>query len=200
MEPLFTQTGEPAKMVKKTSKDIDKKIPDSKGSKSKNKLIAIGVIAAIVAGAVYFIHESDNTVDTKYATIDGIPCETQEYTTFHIHAHLDVFVNGQHITVPQYIGIMDNTCLYWLHTHDPSGIMHIESPQQKDFSLAQFLDIWKKTSTGAPPDSEPIIFVNGQEVSTNMTSTILHAHDEIAIVYGAVPPNIPSFYQFPPGL
>lgn len=187
-------------MAKKINKEGDKKVPDNKGSKNKNKLIAIGIIAAIGAGVAYYLHESDNTVDTTYAVIDGIPCETQEYTTFHIHAHLDVFVNGQHITVPQYIGIMDNSCLYWLHTHDNTGIMHIESPQQTDFDLSQFLDVWKKTSTGAPPDGEPIIFVNGQEVSTNLENTKLNAHDEIAIVYGTTPPNIPSFYQFPEGL
>ncbi|MGI0101429.1 MAG: hypothetical protein ACREA7_02415 [Nitrosotalea sp.] len=192
-------------MVKKISKDEDKKIPDNKGSK--NKLIAIGIIVAIGAGVAYYLHETDNTIDANYAAIDGIPCETQEYTTFHIHAHLDVFVNGQHVTVPQYIGIMaggpNNTqfaCLYWLHTHDNTGVMHIESPQQTDFSLTQFLDIWKKTRTGAPPDGEPIIFVNGQEVSTNLANTKLHAHDEIAIVYGTTPPNMPSFYQFPEGL
>ncbi|MGI0088332.1 MAG: hypothetical protein ACREBI_10325 [Nitrosotalea sp.] len=194
-------------MAKKISKDEDKKIPDNKGSKYKNKLIAIGIIAAIGAGMAYYLHETDNTVDANYAAIDSIPCETQEYTTFHIHAHLDVFVNGQHVTVPQYIGIMaggpNNTqfvCLYWLHTHDNTGVMHIESPQQTDFSLAQFLDIWKKTRAGAPPDGEPIIFVNGQEVSTNLANTKLHAHDEIAIVYGTTPPNMPSFYQFPEGL
>ncbi|MGB9003838.1 MAG: hypothetical protein WCC52_08540 [Nitrosotalea sp.] len=195
-------------MAKKISKDGGKKIPDNKGSKNKNKLIAIGIIAAIGAGVAYYLHESDNTVDTNFAAIDGIPCETQEYTTFHIHTHLDVFVSGQHVTVPQYVGIMSNedpnnpqfVCLYWLHTHDNTGIMHIESPQQTNFSLAQFLDIWKKTSTGAPPDGEPIIFVNGQEVSTNLENTTLNAHDEIAIVYGTTPPNIPSFYQFPEGL
>ncbi len=195
-------------MAKKISKDGGKKIPDNKGSKNKNKLIAIGIIVAIGAGVAYYLHESDNTVDANFAAIDGIPCETQEYTTFHIHAHLDVFVSGQHVTVPQYVGIMSNgdpnnpqfVCLYWLHTHDNTGIMHIESPQQTNFSLAQFLDIWKKTNTGAPPDGEPIIFVNGQEVSTNLENTTLNAHDEIAIVYGTTPPNIPSFYQFPEGL
>ncbi|NHI03789.1 hypothetical protein DYY67_0859 [Candidatus Nitrosotalea sp. TS] len=194
-------------MDKKLNKDGDKKTPNNKGSKSKNKLIAIGIIAAIAAGVAYYLHESDNTVDKAFAAIDGIPCETQEYTTYHVHAHLDVFVNGQHITVPQYVGIMAGgpnnqqfVCLYWLHTHDTTGIMHIESPQETNFTLNQFLDVWKKTSTGALPDGEPIIFVNGQEVSTNLESTELHAHDELAIVYGTAPPNIPSFYQFPEGL
>ncbi|MDE1862806.1 MAG: hypothetical protein KGI33_07830 [Thaumarchaeota archaeon] len=185
-------------MAKKINKDGEK-VADKPASKNKNKIIAVIVIAAIIGGGAYFLHKSDNTVDKAYSAIDGIPCETQEYSTFHIHAHLDAFVNGQHITVPQYIGIEDNTCLYWLHTHDTSGIMHIESPVQQNFTLGQFMDVWKSTSTGVP-SGIPIIFVNGQEVSTSLDNTILHAHDEIAIVYGQAPPNIPSFYQFPEGL
>ncbi|MDE1829021.1 MAG: hypothetical protein KGI25_01735 [Thaumarchaeota archaeon] len=184
----------------KKPKDESKKAPDKTPSKSKNKLIAIGIIAAIIAGAAYFLHKSDNTVDSGYASIDGIPCETQEYSTFHIHAHLDTFVNGQHVTVPQYVGIEDNKCLYWLHTHDNSGIIHIEAPQQQNFTLSQFIDVWKNTGSTQPPSGDPIIFVNGQEVSTNLANTQLNAHDEIAIVYGQTPPNIPSFYQFPEGL
>lgn len=186
--------------MSKKIKDEEKKLPDKAPSKNKNKLIAIGIIAAIVAGAAYFLQKSDNTVDSQYGTIDGIPCETQEYTTFHIHAHLDTFVNGQHVTVPQYIGIQDNKCLYWLHTHDNSGIIHIEAPQPQNFTLSQFMDVWKSTGSSAPPGGEPVIFVNGQEVSTNLETTQLNAHDEIAIVYGQAPPNIPSFYQFPEGL
>lgn len=184
----------------KKPKNTDKKIPAKSPSKNKNKLIVIGIIAAIIAGAVYFLHKSDNTVDSAYAAIDGIPCETQEYSTYHIHAHLDVFVDGQHVTVPQYIGIMDSKCLYWLHTHDTTGVMHIESPLQQNFTLNQFLDVWRTTGTGAPPNGEPIIFINGQEVSTKLSDTDLGQHDEVTIVYGQTPPNIPSFYQFPEGL
>lgn len=184
----------------KKPNNADKKTLEKPPSKNKNKFIVIAIIAAIIAGGVYFLHKSDSNVDTAYATIDGIPCETQEYSTYHIHAHLDVFVNGQHVTVPQYIGIEDNTCLYWLHTHDNTGLMHIESPQQQNFTLNQFIDVWRATGTGAPPSDEPVIFINGQEVSTKLADTQLNAHDEIAIVYGQAPPNIPSFYQFPEGV
>lgn len=187
------------KMAKKT-KDETKKMPEKLPSKNRNKWIAIGIVAVIIAGAVYFFQKTDNTVDNAFGAIDGIPCETQEYSTFHIHAHLDVFVNGQHTSVPQYVGIMDNKCLYWLHTHDTSGVMHIESPQQKNFTLGQFVDIWKTTGSSSPPAGDPIIFVNGQEVTTGLADTQLSQHDEIAMIYGKAPPNIPSFYQFPEGL
>ncbi len=193
-------------MAKKTM-DKDKKTQDKMQSKNNNKFIALGIIAAIIAGAAYLIIRSDNNVDSAFAAIDGIPCETREYGTSHIHAHLDVFVNGEPLTVPRYIGIMSGgpqnqqvACLYWLHTHDNTGIIHIEEPTAKNLTLSQFIDIWRTTSAGAPPSGDPVIFVNRQRVSTALSDTELNLHDEITIVYGQTPPNISSFYQFPEGL
>lgn len=166
----------------------------------KNKYIALGVIAAIVSVAAYVISSSDNTIDTKFPSIDGIPCETQEYSTFHVHAHMDIFVNDQHVGIPAQIGIT-NTCLYWLHTHTSDGIIHIESPKEREFTIGQFLDILRTTSKiTSIPDNEPEIFINGNLVSTNLNNTAMNAHDEIVLVYGNVPQNMPSFYQFPEGL
>ena len=41
------------------------------------------------------------------------------------------------------IGIIPEKCIYWLHTHDNSGLIHIESPIKENFTLGQFLHIWK---------------------------------------------------------
>jgi hypothetical protein len=61
---------------------------------------------------------------------------------FHIHTHLDIFINGNHYTVPSQIGIKpDDRCLYWLHTHDDNGVIHIEAPEKRDFTLGKFFDI-----------------------------------------------------------
>lgn len=192
-----------AKKIKDAEKNAEVRTP----SKNKNKLIALGIIAAIIAGTAYFLLRSDDTVDSTFGAVDGIPCETREYGTYHIHAHLDVFMDGQPVSVPQYVGIMvggpqnqQASCLYWLHTHDSSGIIHIESPQERNFTLGQFMDMWKTTGTAPPPTGDPKIFVNGQEVSTTMSDTVLNAHDEITLVYGQMPPNIRTFYQFAEGL
>ncbi len=184
----------------KTGKSTNKKSHDDIGKKSqKNKFIAIGIIAAIVATIAFVSYKSDNTVDNSFPLVDGIPCETHEYLTFHIHAHLDIFANGHYITVPALIGIPNNACLYWLHTHSTDGIIHMESPQTRDFTLGQFFDIWKSTNTGMPSSDEPIIYVNGNVVTTKLKDTPLNAHDEIVLVYGNPPADIPKFYQFPQG-
>ncbi len=182
-----------------TSAKKDKNPKTVKPSSNRNKFIALGVIAAIIAGVAYVTYRSDDTVDTNFASVDGIPCETQEYTTFHVHAHMDIFVNGQHTPIPALVGI-ENTCLYWLHTHTPDGIVHIESPKERDFTIGEFFDIWKSTRNGYPITTNgPEIFVNGNLVSTNLNTTKMNAHDEIVIVYGDVPQNMPTFYQFPEG-
>ncbi|HKR74492.1 MAG TPA: hypothetical protein VJR94_10330, partial [Candidatus Nitrosocosmicus sp.] len=44
--------------------------------------------------------------------------------------------------VPAGIGIIPNECIFWLHTHDDSGIIHVEAPYETSFSLGQFLQVW----------------------------------------------------------
>ncbi len=178
-----------------------KKIKQEKNhtKKRRNKIIALLVITGIVAGIVYVIYRSDNTPSSVAAAIDGIECNTSEFTTLHIHAHLDFYVNGNHMTVPERIGIVDNKCLYWLHTHDSSGVIHIESPKSEEFTLGQFIDVWNATGDFPISGATPKIFVNGQSVNTMLNDTPINKHDEIALVYGNVPTTIPSFYQFGPG-
>lgn len=183
--------------VTKKDKNHSKEIKTK--SSDKNKYIALGIIVATISAIAYVIYSMDNTVDTRFSSIDGIPCEIQEYSTFHIHVHMDIFVNGQRIGIPSQIGIQ-NTCLYWVHTHTSDGIIHIESPKDRDFTTEQFLDIWNATSKALPmPNSNPIIFVNGNLASTKLNNTVMNAHDEIVLVYGEVPQNMPTFYQFPDG-
>src|SRR5689334_3879411 len=130
--------------------------------------------------------------------IAGIQCEHQEYGNFHIHAHLDVFTDGKAVTVPAMIGILPaEKCLYWMHTHDDSGIVHIEAPKKRAFSLAQFFDLWKATGSGAPQRKDaPKIFINGKKVDKRLEQVELDDHMEIAVVYGKEPASIPSSYNF----
>lgn len=172
-----------------------------KSNKHKNKIIAISITSAIIASIVIISYKLDNTTTGNVQDIDSIGCDSMEHSVFHIHTHLDIFVNGQPIIIPASIGIKDNTCLYWLHTHKSDGIIHIESPESREFYLGEFLDIWKSTNTSLPPTNEnPIIYVNGQVATTSLKDTRLNAHDEIVLVYGNSPSPIPQFYQFPEGL
>ena len=86
---------------------------------------------------------TDNSIMNETAlTIDGIECVKAEQFAFHIHTNFNITIDNKSHPVPAGIGIIPNICIYWLHTHDNSGTIHIESPVAKAFTLGQFLHIW----------------------------------------------------------
>jgi uncharacterized C2H2 Zn-finger protein len=185
--------------------------PVKKSFKLSSKLIAIigaGVLITIIGGIGIYSAMAPHASLPGIPTIDGIACNSMEQSVFHIHAHMDIFINGVYFIVPSQIGIPGN-CFYWLHTHDNSGIIHIEAPMHRDFTLGQFFDIWNKKINNnqifnyvANANNPLNVHVNGTKVpdGTNYRDIKLNAHDEIAIVYGTPPSIIPASYKFPEGI
>ncbi|HLG70253.1 MAG TPA: hypothetical protein VK009_07500 [Chloroflexota bacterium] len=151
-----------------------------------------------------------------HPTIDGIPCETTERVTYHVHAHLAVFVDGQPKAVPYGIGIavprqVQNStegpfvsaggCFYWLHTHTEDGIIHVEAPVPMDFTLGQFFDVWQQplSDTQAGPAKGTVLaYLNGQRYQGDVRQISLAAHNLIQLDAGQDVP--PQPFTFPSGL
>ena len=179
-------------------------------------IITMSVLVAIFVGAGILWTIAPDTLlssapsSSSSLIIDNIRCETVEHTTFHIHAHLDIFINGKPYTVPSQIGIIPDKCIYWLHTHDDNGIIHIESPENRNFTLGQFFNIWNKKFNNTQIFDNVVdgnknnalsVYVNGGKVNAvDYRDIKLNSHDEIAIVYGKHPDTIPANYPFPKGL
>ncbi len=142
------------------------------------------------------------------APVDGIPCESNEQLTYHIHAHLSIFVDGQAATVPAGTGIHPQRgCIFWLHTHDTSGVIHVEAPSQRTFTLGQFFDIWGQPLSasallGNRTDASHQIraYVDGQPYTGNPAAISLAAHTDIVLEYGPPFPATPAPFAFPAGL
>lgn len=124
----------------------------------------------------------------------------------HIHAHLDVFYEGQPITVPAGLGIDYNAGrISPLHTHDTTGIVHVESPEVKPYYLGQLLTEWGLQSGSGclagqcPPAHPVVVYVNGSSSPTPLEKVEITAHAEIAVVIGTAPATIPNSYSFPRG-
>ena len=69
----------------------------------------------------------------------GIPELGQEQLAYHIHQHLDIYDDGRPVSVPALIGIHPTGSTFFadLHTHDATGIIHVESATQYDYTLGQ---------------------------------------------------------------
>ncbi|MEV0718399.1 hypothetical protein [Asanoa sp. NPDC050611] len=147
---------------------------------------------------------------TARVTAAGLPMLGEEGNVEHIHAHLDVIADGQPVTVPAEIGIDEGTGqLSPLHTHDTTGVVHVESPVKAEFSLGQLFTEWDVSLSAdhigalTAGDGKTLqAYVNGKAVQGDPAAIVLHAHDEIALVYGttAQQADPPASYTFPAGL
>ncbi|MDQ0031334.1 hypothetical protein [Arthrobacter bambusae] len=142
----------------------------------------------------------------------GLDILTAEGTAEHYHAHLDVLVDGKAVTVPAEIGFSfgadgQPNGISALHTHDTSGVIHIEAPTAgQKYTLGQVLSEWGvldgKESTGAPHGGTGgwTAYVNGAKQDVPVSGVVLKAHDEVVLSYGAAPSPVPGSYNFPAGL
>ena len=137
------------------------------------------------------------------APIDGIRCETMEGAVLHIHQHLQLFDRGRPVEVPAGIGIPAGAnCLYWLHTHTSDGIIHVESPTRRTYTLGQFFDVWGQDLSRVQADGVRAargqslrVTINGRLYRGDPRSIALRDHEEIVIQNG--PPYArPSSYNW----
>ena len=153
----------------------------------------------------------------------GLEPEVKEFLINHVHAHLDVFVDGQRIVVPAGIGIdIENPgvrtfqdpigyggiegcaepCISPLHTHGEDGILHTESEDPEPHTLGQFFDEWgvelSETCVAdrCAPETPLAIYVDGQPVSGDPRAIELTDRKVIVVVSGTPPAQIPSTADF----
>lgn len=146
----------------------------------------------------------------------GLVPERAEFLQYHVHAHLDVFFNGESVTVPAGIGI-DTTnpavisddqgvglrgecakpCISPLHTHATDGVLHTETKTPQPNSLGQFFTQWDVAlEPGRVGDySDVKFYVDGEAYDGDPREIELSDGKEIAIVIGSAPDEIPS--EFP---
>ncbi len=131
--------------------------------------------------------------------VDGIGCDAAEGVALHIHPHLTILDHGRPLVIPEDVGRpVAGTCLYWLHTHTPDGIIHVESPSFREFTLGEFFDIWgrplgRTNVAGAKPrpGERVAVFVDGDPYAGDPRQIEFAQHLDIAILVG--PP-----YRKPP--
>jgi hypothetical protein len=63
----------------------------------------------------------------------------------HIHQRLKILVDGVEVKVPANIGITPDGRMRVIHTHDETGVIHVESPRCAEFTFGDFLKIWGKS-------------------------------------------------------
>lgn len=152
------------------------------------------VVALIILGGV--------AVRAALEDIGNRP--TGEPVIIHLHVTLKIIVDGKQVIVPKQIGMnpelwksheldrygIKSPRIYPLHTHDTTGVIHVESTKIRTFTLGQFFDVWgvkfdescvaDKCNDGS---NKVRMYVNGEE-STEFREHIMRDGEVITIEYG----------------
>jgi hypothetical protein len=153
-----------------------------------------------------------NTADLaeRLAAAGLPPLSPSEGTAVHIHQHLDLYVDGHRVAVPAGIGINPTVGFAPLHTHDASGVIHVESPTVRSYTLGEFFAVWGVRLTPsclggycAGGGRQLRVYVDGRPYRGDPTALTLEAHQELVVAFGTaarLPSPVPSTYRFPSGL
>lgn len=113
-----------------------------------------------------------------------LPCVSGTGRAYHWHTELQIRSAGTLVTIPANIGI-SLTCMQILHTHDTSGLIHIEPDtpdQNRVYTLGDFFRVWGKSF-----NSPSRMLVNGAEVAVSSNVGLLD-QEIIGLEYASFTP------------
>ena len=81
-------------------------------------------------------------------TFDGQTCEATMSNNYHIHVFIGIYVNGTELALPRGLGIYGGgspppdeivyaSCFFFTHTHDSTGVFHVEYPNPNNVPITQ---------------------------------------------------------------
>ena len=107
--------------------------------------------------------------------------------------------------MPSQIGIVQlsatSHCNYTTHTHNRTGIIHVEAPAAGTFTLGQFFAIWGQPlgfdNVAGYPGLPVVVYITDNGVVTpytgDLSSIELLSHREITIQIGTAISEIPNY-------
>ena len=127
--------------------------------------------------------------------------------SMHVHTHLSITVDGENVVVPGDIGHdADATFAAEIHTHDTTGIVHVESPTRQRFVLGQLFTEWDVAldatsigSLGADDGYRLHAFVGGSEYEGDPAGIPLGDFERIDLVLAPSDETVtaPAAYVWP---
>jgi len=142
------------------------------------------IVVAIVIGAC------GQTAAPTATPSASVPCGPSEVLIRHEHAHLTILIRGQIKTVPAFIGITA-TQICWLHTHDTSGIIHVEAGDSRTFTLGDVFALWRQPLNETTIDGDRVgtgesiqATVNQQAYTGAPETIVLKNHEDIVLQLG----------------
>ena len=137
--------------------------------------------------------------------VGDLECVYPSPIEYHVHAHLSILLNGEALSIPGHVGIVELTptteCHYPVHTHDRTGMIHLHGTEPTDFTLGQFFAIWgqplERNNVAGHVGLPAVVYVVDDGVASEYTGDLtalqLISRRHITIQLGTPITAIPQF-------
>ncbi len=114
---------------------------DVKRKRRQRAAITVTIVAVLIAIIVV-------AVATYHVTPDLVPLP--DYLShcvagsllYHSHPNLTITISGVNFPLPPAPGTFNNGCAQPIHTHDATGVIHIETDTTRDYTLGDWFLLW----------------------------------------------------------
>ncbi len=145
-------------------------------------LVAVVIIGIVIAVMMVPSSSVDPTTAESENSILERTISSHNSLRQHFHPEIKITVDGEPVKIPANVGVSGGTFRY-MHTHDDSGKIHVESPSNHIFTIGDFFTIWGKEFTSECVDTncgKIVVSVNG-DVIDSPTDYILEEDDKVLI-------------------
>lgn len=168
--------------------------PNTRSQSNKIRNVIIIVAIAAIASGIIAAANAGMIQPPKAPTTGG---DDNKPMVMHIHPKLSFILDGKPTPVPANIGIdsslynnhtldaygmkmpemKDMPVMYPTHTHETSGVIHVESNEKRDYTLGDFLSVWGMDFSGKTVK----ITVDGKSSSDDYRSHIFRDGEQISL-------------------
>ncbi|MGH2842159.1 MAG: hypothetical protein ACRDKL_01040 [Solirubrobacteraceae bacterium] len=149
-------------------------------------------------------------------TIDGIQCNPLIQLAYTAYVHLQVYVHGRSRALPGAVGMVDPTakvtdngllftagaCYYWLHTRAADGVIMVQSPVDRRYTLGDLFALWRQPLSRdrvAHARGPVTALVNGRPWTRGPRQIPLREHTQIQLAVGTPVPRVAPIDWAPTG-
>jgi len=131
-------------------------------------LVIVAILVTIIVVAIFLIPRPQPNQVQLPPYLDH--CVTGSLA-YHSHPNLAITINGQAVVIPV---TFDASCPQPIHTHDSTGVLHIETDQKQNYTLGDWFLLWGHSANDKTLTifNSTQIFNNKVDVTHQITMTV----------------------------
>ena len=135
---LSTTQGVKPKLAQSRKKAILEQVENQRRRNRIISLSAIVLIAVVIVAVVIALPRTGNAVPLP-GYLDH--CVVASPLLYHSHPSVSITINGSSVGIPSGVGV-GGACNHPIHTHSADGVLHVETDEDRDYTMGDFFLIW----------------------------------------------------------